>query len=152
MQIANITQQAEKHKNMYNDKKGEFAALLERYNEVQKKVDGFVVTEKKLRQELVVKDKQIVKLIEEVDKKNGGGLGGNKNLNNNNLFNNNDKEFEKMSNELKRVEKQKNEIYQAFKKSLKLISILKRQKVHLENARLLTFTEEEFKSLIENNK
>jgi hypothetical protein len=52
---------------------------------------------------------------------------------------------------MKKLEKQKNDVYAAFKKSLKLCSILKRQKVHLENARLLAFTEEEFKQILEQN-
>ena len=47
--------------------------------------------------------------------------------------------------EKKKLEKQKNDLYAAFKKSLKLCSILKKQKVHLENARLLAFTEEELR-------
>ena len=71
------------------------------------------------------------------------------------LFPQNDLEFnliEKLVQENKKLEKQKNDLYAAFKKCLKLCSILKKQKVHLENARLLSFTEEEFKNLMEENK
>ena len=64
------------------------------------------------------------------------------------LYNINNKTLSKN----KKLEKQKNDLYAAFKKSLKLCSILKKQKVHLENARLLSFTEEEFKNLMEENK
>ncbi|XP_062520611.1 testis-expressed protein 9-like isoform X2 [Corticium candelabrum] len=51
---------------------------------------------------------------------------------------------EQLISENKRLEKQKTELMTAFKKQLKLIDILKKQKMHIEAAKLLSFSEEEF--------
>ena len=49
------------------------------------------------------------------------------------------------------MQRQRNELMQAFKKQMKLIDILKRQKMHIESAKLLNFTEDEFIKLLEIN-
>ena len=55
--------------------------------------------------------------------------------------------IDKLTADVKRLLKQRAELINAFKKQVKLIDVLKRQKTHLEAARLLAFTEEEFRSI-----
>jgi hypothetical protein len=143
-QVNNLNLQVEKYKNLLSDKKAEFSGLLEKYNDLQKTVDKNLTLEKKMKSELISKEKQIVRLLEELERRgkdqdNHSGI-------------KNDREIETLTNEVKKMEKQKNDLYIAFKKALKLVSILKRQKIHLENARMIAFSEDEFKQMLSQNK
>lgn len=65
-------------------------------------------------------------------------------------FSNVDKEtFNNMSNENKILHKQKTELINAYKKQMKLIDVLRKQKLHLEASRMLNFTQEEFMKVLD---
>ena len=59
------------------------------------------------------------------------------------------RDMEKLVEDNRRLERQRNELMAAFKKQMKLIEILKRQKMHIESAKLLAFTEDEFIKVLE---
>ncbi|XP_008572636.1 PREDICTED: testis-expressed sequence 9 protein [Galeopterus variegatus] len=69
--------------------------------------------------------------------------------NNKDIANEEHKKIEALKSENKKLEKQKRELMTGFKKQLKLIDVLKRQKLHIEAAKLLSFTEEEFMKALE---
>ncbi|KAM7337327.1 hypothetical protein ACRRTK_003446 [Alexandromys fortis] len=65
------------------------------------------------------------------------------------IANEDHQKIEVLKSENKKLERQKGELLIGFKKQLKLIDILKRQKMHIEAAKMLSFSEEEFMKALE---
>lgn len=59
------------------------------------------------------------------------------------------KETDRLLHEVRKLERQRTELLNAFKKQNQLIDVLKKQKVHLEAARMVAFTEEEYMRVME---
>ena len=57
----------------------------------------------------------------------------------------------KLVSEVRKLEKQKAELLRAFKQQMRLIDVLKKQRVHMEAAQLLNFTEQEFRKALEDS-
>ncbi|EEY58738.1 uncharacterized protein PITG_10868 [Phytophthora infestans T30-4] len=58
-------------------------------------------------------------------------------------------DYDQIVRDNKKLDKQKGELLAAFKKQMKLIDLLKRQRVHMEAAKMLSFTEAEFSKTLE---
>ncbi|XP_063301774.1 testis-expressed protein 9 [Pelobates fuscus] len=145
---SNIQQtQAEKYKSSYEQANKTIDGLQNQLSVLEKEIENLNRIQKQSVTSHSATEVRLNRALEEVDKyKTELNL-----LKQNNKENVNQEriKIEELKLENKKLEKQKGDLLAAFKKQLKLIDILKRQKMHIESAKMLSFTEEEFMKALE---
>mmetsp|Transcript_52647 Transcript_52647/g.97455 ORF Transcript_52647/g.97455 Transcript_52647/m.97455 type:complete len:307 (+) Transcript_52647:87-1007(+) len=110
--------------------------------DLQKSKDQLEVQRRKLEQETKSSDARLNRLQEEVDKSKAQLK--EKTVEDKDRAAGDRKEVDRLTAEVRRLERQRAEVVAAFKKQMRLIDVLKRQRAHIEAAHVLSFTEDEF--------
>lgn len=122
-------------------------SLKKENEQIKLEIEKVSATNKRVEKELSLKDSKIHKLLDDVDRTKA--LNAELKAADKNRITTDKSENEMLQNECRRLEKQRTELLAAFKKQMKLIDVLRRQKLHLEAARALAFSEEEFIRVLE---
>jgi len=139
------TQDRDKKKMAELDKK--WQETLREMGELTKERDQLSVQKRKLEAEVTSKDTRIDRLTEECDRyKTAAKELGNQDRDRAVADR---RETDRLQGEVRKLERQRAELVNAFKKQMKLIDVLKRQRAHVEAARVLSFTEDEFIRILE---
>ncbi|XP_010878533.1 testis-expressed protein 9 [Esox lucius] len=134
--------QIEKHKTLTEQSNRKCDGLQQKVTALQKEIEGLKRVQKQAATNHSAVEVRLNRALEEVERSKTQ-LSKIKQISKD-TANQEHKTIETLQAENKRLEKQKAELILGFKKQLKLIDILKRQKMHFEAAKMLSFTEEEF--------
>ncbi|KAK0067932.1 testis-expressed sequence 9 protein [Biomphalaria pfeifferi] len=140
-------QQIEKHKKMSEEVKGKSDSLETQLSALKKELDQMKRNQKQQQSSQSATEVRLNRALEEIEKYREE-LSRAKNTSKD-AHDTDKKRLEQLLSENKKLEKQKNELMSGFKKQMKLIDVLKRQKMHIEAAKMLQFTEEEFVRALE---
>ncbi|XP_070809405.1 testis-expressed protein 9 isoform X1 [Pituophis catenifer annectens] len=139
--------QAEKYKLLSEEAIRKSEGLQQKLSMLEKELENLKRAQKQVAATQSTTDIRLNRALEEAEKYK---MELNKlKQSNKDVVNQEHKKLEELKIENKRLEKQKEELVAGFKKQLKLIDILKRQKMHIESAKMLSFTEEEFMKALE---
>lgn len=134
--------QIEKHKKLLAEEKRKSESVGVQVQNLRKELDGLKREQKQTSVTHNATEVRLNRALEDVERYKSQ-LQKDKNSNKESAENDR-REMERLRLDNKRLERLKNEMNTVFKKQQKLISILKRQILHIEAAKLLSFTEEEF--------
>ena len=145
--VNSLTQQITKLKQQVTDGQSKLKQLESTLTEQNREIEMGEREKKKTVQDQNQKDVKINRALEEVEKykvmlkeAKATELGKSDTMK---------KDLDRVLEDNRKLERQRNELLQAFKKQMKLIDVLKRQKMHIEGAKLLAFTEDEFVRVLE---
>ncbi|XP_065054910.1 testis-expressed protein 9-like [Rhopilema esculentum] len=138
----NLQNQVEKWKKMYDEAKQKNSESEQQVSQLKKDLDSIKREKKQLSANMSTLEVRLNRALEDTEK-NRVALQRAKESTKD-MSEQERKRIDQVIADNKRLERQKNELMNAFKKQMKLIDILKRQKMHIEAAKMLQFTEEEF--------
>lgn len=144
---SNLEQAQERDKKKMAELDRKCQDTLREMGELVKERDQLSVQKRKLEAEVTSKDTRIDRLTEECERyKTAAKELGNQDRDRAVADR---RETDRLQGEVRKLERQRAELVNAFKKQMKLIDVLKRQRAHVEAARVLSFTEDEFIRILE---
>ena len=138
----NMTTQVEKSKGELEDVRHRLSVVDEDNNLLKKELDEAKREAKKNLSKKSSSDIRLNRALEEAAKLRGQLQAAEREKKD--ALENGKKSVDELTIKIKFLEKQRNELLHGFKKQMELIDVLKRQKLHLEAAHVLKYTEEEF--------
>ncbi|KAJ3347516.1 Golgin sub A member 2 [Kappamyces sp. JEL0680] len=141
-QVATLEGQLAKTTKAQDDAQEKLASTLAELARVKKENENQTRQSKQSEQEMHARDVKLNRALDEVERLKS--LSGQKEAEFKDKLEAGKRTAEDLFAENKRLQKQKAELLNGFKKQCQLIEVLKRQKMHVEAAKILQFTEEEF--------
>ena len=135
----NMTSHLDKSKGELEEVRHKFSVLEEDNNLLKKEVEEARKESKKNLSKKSSSDIRLNRALEEAAKLRGQLLAAERDKKD--ALENGKKSVDELTLKTKFLEKQRNELLHGFKKQMELIDVLKRQKLHLEAAHVLKYTE-----------
>ena len=145
--INQLNLQVSKLKNQISSQNDKIKDYEQTLSESKKEIDATERDKRRQQQDVGNKDAKLNRALEEIEKYKLA-LRESK-INETGKNDTVRRDLDRLTEENRKMERQRNELLQAFKKQMKLIDVLKRQKMHIESAKLLAFTEDEFVRTLE---